>query len=293
MSSETWAANEQEAKLRASKYRDKDPFQTVIPQALLSGGHISMYAERISLIYPAHGLDKTTGLGKGGTLKTASYETRPGKVFYRYDDEGKLIRIDLSKTKKRFIHLPANSITYVSTEDKFFLPNYIALRFNLRIKHVHRGLLLGTGPLVDPGFFEDILIPLHNLTDEDYYISLDEGLIWIEFTKTSRDLENRFGREPENLPGNTTKTLDEFLFKANVGRPIRSSINTSIQKSEKAVESAREEIERVRRFGALAILTAVVGLVAVFTALLNLIHNTRQLVEDTRVKLEQLEAPKP
>ena len=47
---------------------------------------------------------------------------------------------------------PENSITFVQIESKIRLPNYIALRFNLRIQHVHRGLLLGTGPLVDPGF---------------------------------------------------------------------------------------------------------------------------------------------
>ena len=57
------------------------------------------------------------------------------------------------------------------------LPNYIAVQFNLRITHVHRGLLLGTGPLVDPGFHGKILIPLHNLTSEKYIIRADEGLI--------------------------------------------------------------------------------------------------------------------
>lgn len=285
---ETWASEEVTASQRARKYRDTDPF-AAIPPALLSGGHISQYAEKVCLIFPAYGIDKSTGLGIDGALKTASYETRPGKIFYLFDDDGKLIRHDLTKGKRKFIHLPANSITYVSTADKFFLPNYIALRFNLRIKHVHRGILLGTGPLVDPGFTEDILIPLHNLTDEDYYISLDEGLIWVEFTKTSRDLVNASGREPLSLPSNTIKDLDTFLFKASNGRPIRSSINTSINRSEKAVEGATKEIERVRRFGTLAILAAIIGLIAVFATMLNLILNTRDLVEKTRTELNLTE----
>ena len=50
---------------------------------------------------------------------------------------------------------------------------------------MHRGLLLGTGPLVDPGFHGRLLIPLHNLTSDEYTIRGDEGLIWMEFTKTS------------------------------------------------------------------------------------------------------------
>ena len=65
------------------------------------------------------------------------------------------------------------------------MPDFIALRFNLQIQHVHRGLLLGTGPLVDPGFWGKLCIPLHNLTDQDYEIPKEEGLIWLEFTKTT------------------------------------------------------------------------------------------------------------
>jgi hypothetical protein len=45
--------------------------------------------------------------------------------------------------------------------------------------------LLGTGPLVDPGFHGKLLVPLHNLTSDEYTIRGDEGLIWMEFTKTS------------------------------------------------------------------------------------------------------------
>ena len=46
----------------------------------------------------------------------------------------------------------ANSIVFVECDLDFRLPDFIALRFNLQIRHVHRGLLLGTGPLVDPGY---------------------------------------------------------------------------------------------------------------------------------------------
>jgi hypothetical protein len=85
--------------------------------------------------------------------------------------------------------LPANPITFVQVEPEFRLPNYIALRFNLRITHVHRGLLLGTGPLVDPGFRGKLLIPMHNLTASDYELATKEALIWIEFTKTTYNCE--------------------------------------------------------------------------------------------------------
>jgi deoxycytidine triphosphate deaminase len=81
--------------------------------------------------------------------------------------------------------LRRNSIAFVQVEPVFRIPDYIALRFNLKILHVHRGILLGTGPLVDPGFVGNLYIPLHNLTDSDYTFKGGEGLIWMEFTKVS------------------------------------------------------------------------------------------------------------
>lgn len=39
------------------------------------------------------------------------------------------------------IVLRPNSITYVTTKENFLIPNYIALRFNFVIKHVHRGFI--------------------------------------------------------------------------------------------------------------------------------------------------------
>ena len=119
--------------------------------------------------------------------------------------------------------LPANSITFVQVEPHFRLPNYIAVRFNLRITHVHRGLLLGTGPLVDPGFHGRLLVPLHNLTAYEYYLDTTKALIWVEFTKTTfgfvpREEVASKHRNFAPFPlSNRNLTPDEYLFKAGAG----------------------------------------------------------------------------
>ena len=123
----------------------------------------------------------------------------------------------------------------------------MALRFNLQIRHVHRGLLLGTGPLVDPGYWGKLCIPLHNLTDEDYPISRDDGLIWVEFTKTTAGHQS--GRPPLDLHEKKRGYWDirEFIEKASNPRsgigesvPIRSSISGVIEQAEEAASNARE-----------------------------------------------------
>jgi hypothetical protein len=75
---------------------------------------------------------------------------RPGHKFVWWREDDDLIEEDIAEDGT--YELPANSIRHMQIEPRIRLPDYIAIRFNLRIKHVHRGLLLGTGPLVDPSF---------------------------------------------------------------------------------------------------------------------------------------------
>ncbi len=205
-----------------------------------------------------------------GRVKSASYEARPGGTFTYSTPEGKKLTREIREGGNTTLLLPANSISFVQIESTIRLPEYIALRFNLRITHVHRGLLLGTGPLVDPRFEGNLLIPLHNLTDQDYEISQDEGLIWIEFTKTSH-------RMPALLPdkgtdhGETIATIEahkknrgtEYYFeKANHNNPIRSSIGGVIADLQKTAISAERSAKRAERASKLFLTIGFLGVAA-------------------------------
>ncbi len=228
-----WPKSDEEANQRALEFKERDPFPS-IPRALLSSAEISDYARVTGMLHPFC----------EERLNSASYEAHLGRSFIIWDESGKRIE----KTIKRGdpCKLPANSIAFVQVEPKFRLPHYIALRFNLRITHVHRGLLLGTGPLIDPGFVGDLLIPLHNLTFSDYEIDTNEALIWIEFTKTTycfrpseeEAADPRVHREfpPEKM----NKPPEYYLHKASGGNPIRSSIGGVIQEFRDRAEEAKK-----------------------------------------------------
>src|SRR3977135_1230729 len=94
-------------------------------------------------------------------LKSASYAIAALGTQIIWYAEGNRQNIILTETNE--CTFPANSISFIHLRNKFSLPNYISARFNLTITHVHRGLLLGTGPLIDPGFEGRLLIPIHNL----------------------------------------------------------------------------------------------------------------------------------
>ena len=77
---------------------------------------------------------------KATSRSTTAYEGRIGDIVYQFDENAALVKIPTNP-----LIVKANSIVFVESDIDFRLPDFIALRFNLQIRHVHRGLLLGTG----------------------------------------------------------------------------------------------------------------------------------------------------
>lgn len=225
-----------------------DPCPHIAP-SLLSADHILEYVRETGLVAPF-----SSDTSKKGRLKKASYEARLGDSAYSFEVPGGKKGSTgadpkpLDRNKAGNLVLPPNSIVFVQCDLEFRLPSFIALRFNLSISHVHRGLLLGTGPLVDPGFWGNLCIPIHNLTDEEYEIEPDDGLIWIEFTKTTSS--TKIGRLPS---GDGSWDIKKFIEKAQkqvdpskdrVG--IRSGISQALGDAQKAAELINESREAAK-----------------------------------------------
>ncbi|MDR1089900.1 MAG: hypothetical protein LBL79_02395 [Prevotella sp.] len=157
---------------RFNLFRNKDPFPEIQP-ALLNSADILKYILVTGLISDFCCED----------LLGATYKCRVSGEYLCFDKDKKMYSEPANDEKD--IKIGPNSITYVAIINVFRIPDYIALRFNLMVKHAYKGLLLGTGPIVDPGFVGQIYIPLHNLTSNTYYIKPGAQLISVEFTKLS------------------------------------------------------------------------------------------------------------
>jgi deoxycytidine triphosphate deaminase len=257
--------DEEGAENRFKFFRDLDPLPEV-PPALLNERDIYDYARITSMIFPFEENERRLK----DKLKFASYEIDfLGEVHFS-DDKGdpqkKIIESDTP-----FV-LCKNSIAFVYLKAQFRLPYYIAVRFNLKITHVHRGLLLGTGPLVDPAYKGRLLIPLHNLTSENYTLIGGEGLIWVEFTKLSPhtlwDVNARKSARPdpkELFPQRKIAlTAQKFFNKASDGTPAVSSIPGEIKKT-------LDVLETVKKWGA-------IGAGVFFISIIGLVFTTWDLI---------------
>jgi len=274
------AASDADAAERFAQFQAVDPLPSV-PPSLLNSADVLDYVRLTGMLHPFHP-DK---------LKSASYEAAIRGRCIRWDEAGSQKETDLDGD--RTFTLDPNSIAFVQVEPMFRLPAYMAIRFNLKITHVHRGLLLGTGPLVDPGFVGKLLIPLHNLTTNTYTFRAGEDLIWIEFTKTSphqswHRSEDTHPRSGQYVPFPQRKknlSPEEYFAKASQNNPIRSSIPAAIQEGRQAAQTARDAAtnaaEEARRLQRRAFGIGLAGALAVGVALAGVTYQTWSLIQET------------
>lgn len=280
-------STETEAEACFKKYRSQDPLPNIAP-SLLNSADIHDYVAQTGMLAPFY----------PWAIKSASYEASLLGPLIWWNEKNEPQYKELREGEV-FI-LKANSVAFVSVEPTLKIPDYIALRFNLHITHVHRGLLLGTGPLVDPGFVGKLVIPLHNLTDRDWPINGGEGLIWIEFTKLSRNArwdssassEDRIGKYKEFPERKKHKEFFWYLEKAQNARPVRS-IRASVGNFEAELKSARQKAERtervVRRIEVVGLLAILVAAVLGLPPILSLIQESNAYLIGARADLQTVD----
>lgn len=231
-------------------------FAVDIPQGLFSGAQIEYCILKYKI------LDDTD---IEECIKEATYEMRLGKTAIRWDSKG----------KKRFniendghIVLEPNSVTFVTTIERFNLPHDIVARFNLKSRLVHRGLLLGTGPIVDPGFKSRILIPIHNFSNQTVRISYKERFISVEFTRCCDPYKIYTIDEGTQTKLHTIQKEEQPLDGFIRGTFLTgSSIRDAIDKYKEQQEESEKIVERIKNIVAIAIATALIG---IFTLILNI-----------------------
>ncbi|MDE0224504.1 MAG: hypothetical protein OXP28_05140 [Gammaproteobacteria bacterium] len=248
------------------RFYHEDPLPGIKP-ALLNSLDIGRYVDRGCLLEKER-FDPER-------LKPASYELRLlGRLYWWEEDEGRLEKRSREIGEGDRVEISRNSISYLWTEEPLRLPEYVGARFNLRIRDVHKGILLGTGPLIDPGFGGRILIPLHNLTDNKYVLKGGDGIIWVEFTKVS---PNRYWlaeyEEPERpkglVPFPKEKSIDDpeiYLCKAGAARGVQSAYKGALDSARRDADDSRKMVKGIQtRVTAIGIATGLGVLVGIAT----------------------------
>ncbi|MER9680375.1 hypothetical protein NKJ23_13730 [Mesorhizobium sp. M0184] len=283
-------ASQLSAEARHAIFDEFDPYAGKIEPALLNAGHLATYAMVTGMIEPFHPSD----LEKPATYLVAA----EGQVRYR-NEKGHVERFYLSADPKKrdtescvrdTVRLAPNSVCFLTLEPTFRMPSYIAARFNLLIRDVYRGLLVGTGPLVDPGFNGRLSIPIHNFTAQPYDIQAGEGLVYFEFTKLTWTNPTEAPAEIGWLPAplddqppfpsskNKRKTLDDYLALATGGGPPQHAIGPT-------VAEIQTQADRTRNLLNIASIAGVIGVAGLVITCWQLFAGAQQFAADAQTEL--------
>jgi deoxycytidine triphosphate deaminase len=233
-------------------------------------------------------------------LKPASYELTLGAEYMKDGQSGQLTDDD------PWLEIPQNSIVFVSMSQWVRLPHYIAARFDLAIEFIYQGILLGTGPQVDPGFMGYLSCPLHNISSDSVHIRLGKPFAKMDFTKTSglaavADV-NKITSEEDlyaamiagNLQGvgnhpvrlfNADKRWRPPIFALGYAgeRRVKSSVKElegRVTEAGDTIDAFGDDIRRMRRFA----LASAVGVVLAVTSLLLALAQLDRSYTDAKVE---------
>lgn len=275
--------DDEDADRKYQLWRHKDPFPDIAP-SLLNCEDFCNYIVTTGMISPFNPEPKD--------VKMASLAFRlKGKCVY-WDSKG--VERTCHIENGQVFRLRQNSIAFVTLEPYLRIPDYIALRFNLKIVNVYKGLLLGTGPLIDPGYRGELSIPLHNLTTNDYDLHGGDPLIWVEFTKITdhpqwSEAKSRMTRAevyaPFPDPEGPKRDVSFQLLQAAPETGVQSSITKALADADKAVKSSG----RIVAFNNVTNVIAILGVAAALVAIIWTAFTFYQYIGDNRKEIKQQE----
>lgn len=217
----------------------------ILPAGMLSSPHIQFCIDKYKII---KNYDPKC-------LGPATYNMRIGGDVLAWEKDKKIEfklekQEDLNKNIRSKIEFKPNSLTFVTTVEEFNLTKDIIARFNLKSKLVHQGLLLGTGPIVDPQLKARLLIPIHNFSNKTITMEFGQELISVEFTKTSNPDLNQTLKDKKN-----TKYVDnenwDYSFKKYreriAGKEVASSVQSQFEAYDDTVKFYEEKLNKITK----------------------------------------------
>jgi deoxycytidine triphosphate deaminase len=256
---DTWAEAPATDTLTKAYWKDPDRDW----QGMLSSDRIRDYHYRVGRMIRPFDMQN---------LKPASYELTLGPKCLV---EGNPVTLG---PEQRILTIAPNSIVYVSMREQILMPHWLVGRFDLIIDLIYEGLLLGTGPQVDPGFQGVLSCPLHNISSREIEIEFCKPLVKIDFVKTSfgrgarlpavmsdaelragGDLEHGYHDQVLRLWSSSKNWRPPITFAKNV-REVKSSVRALDDRTKHALQLVRDN----RRFSVGAAVATVALLATLF-----------------------------
>jgi len=139
-------------------------------------------------------------------LQPASYDMRLGEEAITSSHREKL-----NPAQKGLLIIPAGDFALVTTHERVELSAKVAGHIGLRSHYSKRGLIVLSGPQIDPGFKGVLVLGLSNLSPRDVTIPYKERFCTVEFHALSEAASEPYRGEYQDQAGITAQDLENLV----------------------------------------------------------------------------------
>lgn len=155
------------------------------------------------------------------------------------------------------IRIPAFTSIVFITYEKVCMPDNVAGRFDLRIKWALQGLILQVGTQIEPGYEGRLFGLLHNLSNKEICIPMNNRLLTAEFSYTSKNT-------PPKKEKVILDTIEQFLDKYHSISGTLEYFLKELNKTKEKMDKGYKEILEGNRFK----YTVIIGVASIFLSVL-------------------------
>ncbi len=161
-----WAAEVEHPNLTEAFWRDPEPGNT----AVLTADQIRFCHYKVGrMIRPFQDVH----------LNAASYDLTLGPRCLIDGVE------EILSPRNPILRIPPGSIALATSREMLLIPHWLVATFNLKSKYIFKGLLMGIGPQIDPGFRGILTCPLHNISCDPIDLHFCKPFAKLDFIKTT------------------------------------------------------------------------------------------------------------
>jgi deoxycytidine triphosphate deaminase len=120
-------------------------------------------------------------------------------------------REKINPAEKGLLTIPAGDFALVSTLEQVELPSNLAGHIGLRSQYARRGLVLLSGPQIDPGFRGVLVLGVTNLSPRDIVIAHGERFCTVEFYQLSEPVLAPYRGEYQGQVGISASDLETLV----------------------------------------------------------------------------------
>jgi len=139
-------------------------------------------------------------------LQPASYDIRLGKWAFASSMKDKL---DLSQ--KGLLVIDPGEFAVIESRERVTLDSRTAGQLGLRSEYAQRGLLLLSGPQIDPGFQGVIVVRVVNLSPKPLALPYEAPFLTTQFFRLSGPVSRPYSGPRQSQPGLTGRDIQELL----------------------------------------------------------------------------------